>query len=109
MADFGWAALGSTSNSYTATLNANIIASGLIFNSDIYTLAPSSTYSLTLGGSGITANVPATISAPLTLSASQTWTVANAGQTVTVSGAITNGGFLLTLSPAAATPRSPAV
>ena len=66
VAAFGWGTTGSSTTPYTVTLGTNIAAAGLIFNNQNYTIAPDAgnQYGLTIGGSGIAANVSATVSAP---------------------------------------------
>ena len=103
-ADSGWtggansAVFGAAagSNPYSVTLGSNAGMAVLTFASQSYTIAPDAggLYGLTIGSGGIAANVSATIGAPLTLRAAQTWTVA-AGQALNVGGPI-SGGYGLT-------------
>jgi len=77
----------------TITLGSNVTVAGLTSSVDGYTVAGGG-FTLTSSGN-ITANGSLTLSAPLTLSVGQTWSVASA-KTLTVSGAVTGGGFALT-------------
>ena len=82
----------------TIALGGSVTATSLTFNrfSGAYTLGTSG--DLTLNG-GLTINPSAgavTISRPVTLGGAQGWTN-NAGTTLTVSGAVTNNGYLLTI------------
>ena len=55
---------GGTSGNYTVTLGGNVNLAGITFNTPNYTIAPASSYGVTIGSDGITANASATISAP---------------------------------------------
>jgi fibronectin-binding autotransporter adhesin len=81
---------------YTVTLGSPISASGLVFQNQNYTIAGGGNTLTLIGPSGITASVPATISAPLSLGGSQTWSV-SAGNLLTVNGGV-SGGYGLTIS-----------
>ena len=77
------------------------LVGGLYFDVNGYSLNPDPSFGggiASLGGNGINlpGGVGATVGVPLTLSASQSWT--NNGTTLMVSGAITNGGSLLTIA-----------
>ena len=84
-----------TPGTYTVTLEQNVQPAGITFNTQGYTIAQdnSNPCSLTVGSDGITANASATINAPITLSAVQTWATA-ANQTLTISGVISGSGGL---------------
>ena len=66
---------------------------------------------LTVGGAGITVNSgagPVTISAPITMSAPQSWTN-NAANPLTISGPVNNGGNLLAVAGSGTTTLSSAI
>ena len=78
------------------TANPNLTVVGLIFNTDGYQIAGSST--LIIKAEGITANGTVAINVPLNLNTAQNWTVAS-GKLLTVSGAVDTGsGRLLTVT-----------
>ena len=81
----------------TVTTSANVTVAGLVFNTDGYIIAGSSTILIKSGG--ITANGNVTINAPLSLSTAQSWTVAS-GKLLTVGGTVDTGGRLLTITGA---------
>ena len=106
---------GQTGTTLSTTLDANVTVGGLVFNnnngtgplssitiasgtgSNTLTLSPASS----ANGINLQTGAPAsvTISAPVTLGASQTWTVADSGSTLTVSGLISGlAGNNLTLA-----------
>jgi fibronectin-binding autotransporter adhesin len=90
------------SSSYTnqPNLDATGIAVGIVVGSSSGSVTVGGANILTLGMNGIdmaSAGSNLTISAPITLGAAQTWSVANS-RTITTSGAIVNGGYRLTLS-----------
>lgn len=95
---------GQTGTSLSTTLDANVTVGGLVFNnnngtgplSSITIASGAGTNTLTLSpassanGINLQTGAPAsvTIAAPVSLGASQTWTVADSGSTLTVSGLI---------------------
>ncbi len=97
----------STAN-VSAPLTVNSLAFGVGSGTSDMTITSSNTGSLTIlagdsngntAGNGITVSAGSdTISAPIVLGASQTWTVSNSGSTLTVSGPVSDGshGFALT-------------
>ena len=96
IAQFGYG----TAGSYTVNLVANVNPLGVILGSnglDSYSITGSNT--LTIGASGLTVNTSGAISAPVALGAAQAWTTAT-GQTLTIGGAVANGGNLLTFAGA---------
>jgi len=91
---------GTSTNSYTVTLDGGITTKGLTFNTGaLYTLAGSDT--LTLGTNGITANETATINCPISASSPETLTAA-VGKTLTLGGAVSAGTNLLSIGGAGA-------
>jgi fibronectin-binding autotransporter adhesin len=84
----------------TSDMDANWSINSLAFNSGAgaFTLGSTSGFTLTLGAGGITNNDDSTqaIANAITLGAAQTWNVASTGA-LNVSGAINNGGNLLTI------------
>ncbi|MGA2620279.1 MAG: autotransporter-associated beta strand repeat-containing protein, partial [Thermoguttaceae bacterium] len=102
-------------NYANTTLDGNFTVNSLTFNNSgamgIAAGAPS-TNTLTIGGAGgITVNAgagPPTISAPLAIGASQTWTNSSSSL-LTVSGSVSNGGNTLTLAGSGNTTISGAI
>ena len=94
------AVLGAGGTAGKVTLLNSHIAYGLTFNpvsSGTYSLAGIGSLTLT---NGITANASATVGVPLTIGASQTWTVAT-NQVLTVGGTIGGSGALTENAPGA--------
>ena len=71
----------------TITLNGTVIAHGLTISSGAtgYVFNGTNSPSLTVTGAGINANESATVNAPVTVGAPQTWTVAS-GKSLTIGG-----------------------
>jgi fibronectin-binding autotransporter adhesin len=99
-ADSAILGMGALANSpYVVTLGSNIAAASITFNNQSYTIAGNTggQFSLSVGGGGITANAPATISAPVALAATQQW-FNNSSGALTVTKPVYIGGNSLTLS-----------
>ena len=92
-------------------LGANMSIAGLtVSDTNSVSLAADGNV-LTIGGAGITVNSgagPVTISAPMTMSAPQSWTN-NAANPLTISGPVNNGGNLLTVAGSGTTTLSSAI
>jgi len=86
------------SNESNMVLGANMTVGGIVVNDTTPVTLNADGNTLTLSGTGITVNsgaAAATFNAPVVLGAAQTWTN-NASNLLTVGGAVSNAGFLLT-------------
>src|SRR5262249_13585244 len=96
VAVFGTGASGSLPTA--VTLGSNVSANSLIFANQTYMIAGDAggMYGLTVDSAVTQAIVPATISAPIILSAPQTWTTSSG--LFTISGSVNTSGNLLTVN-----------